>query len=433
MAYDIAGALRPFNPMNAYAQGAELGRQETERREAKALTESRKQYGKNYLMAISAQSQPEYGEGQSFSKNAFMNGRMLGLDTEQGLDMTKPQVPFAEQKAAGIKENIAPIVRPAAQYDQGAHLAQVAQDAAKAGDWDTLAEIQKLSGTGAEFGMNPQQGIDPNTGRLSYFVTSKQGQPRFLDIEAQPKPVFQGGFQIDPASGQPIAELPMSSKDRAMMGRQDQQLQVTLANLGMTQQRMQTEMQEKAQKQQLELQARDNDRREAAAATDIAMDSLNTLTKHPGLARGTGSVLAPIARNIPGTDEKGFAAQLEQFKSQTFLPAVQQMKGMGQLSNAEGAALQKAVGNLDPDMPTAEFQRQAAKIMAQMRAYRQRKFGDLPATTWDGQDKARQNSGGMAIGQELKTMPAPSTMPGAIVNMHGIRFQSDGKSWLRVK
>jgi len=420
MAYDIAGALRPFNPMNAYAQGAELGRQETERREAKALTESRKQYGKNYLMAISAQSQPEYGEGQSFSKNAFMNGRMLGLDTEQGLDMTKPQVPFAEQKAAGIKENIAPIVRPAAQYDQGAHLAQVAQDAAKAGDWETLAEIQKLSGTGAEFGMNPQQGIDPNTGRLSYFVTSKQGQPRFLGIEAQPKPVFQGGFQIDPASGQPIAELPMSSKDRAMMGRQDQQLQVTLANLGMTQQRMQMDMLDKQEKQRLEMQARENDRREAAAATDIAMDSLNTLTKHPGLKLGTGSVLAPIARNIPGTDAKGFAAQLEQFKSQTFLPAVQQMKGMGQLSNAEGAALQKAVGNLDPDMPTAEFQRQAAKIMAQMRAYRQRKFGDLPATTWGGSAPAANSAA-----------PKPGTVKNGYLFRGG--DPADPKSWSKTR
>jgi len=392
MAYDIASALQQFNPMNAYAQGAELGRKATEQREAKALAERRKGYGKNYMMQLAEQAQPEYGEGKVFNKNAFMNGGMVGLDNEQGMDMTKPQVPFAQQRAAGIQSNIAPIVRPAAQYDQGAHLAQVAQDAAKAGDWETLAEIQKLSGTGAEFGMNPQQGIDPNTGRLSYFVTSKQGQPRFLGIEAQPKPLFQGGFQIDPASGQPIAELPMSSKDRAMMGRQDQQLQVTLANLVMTQQRMQMDMLDKQEKQRLEMQARDNDRREAAAATDIAMDSLNTLTKHPGLARGTGSVLAPIARNIPGTDEKGFAAQLEQFKSQTFLPAVQQMKGMGQLSNAEGAALQKAVGNLDPDMPTAEFQRQAAKIMAQMKAYRQRKFGDLPTTTWDGSAPASRQS-----------------------------------------
>lgn len=420
MAYDMAAALQQFNPMNAYAQGAELGRQATERREAKALTESRKQYGKNYLMAISAQSQPEYGEGQSFNKNAFMNGRMLGLDTEQGLDMTKPQVPFAEQKAAGIKENIAPIVRQAAQYDQGAHLTQVAQDAAKAGDWETLAEIQKLSGTGAEFGMNPQQGIDPNTGRLSYFVTSKQGQPRFLGIEAQPKPLFQGGFQLDPSTGQPIAELPMSSKDRAMMWRQDQQLQVTLANLGMTQQRMQLDMQEKQLKQQQEIQARENDRREAAAATDIAMDSLKTLMNHPGLSKGTGSVFAPIARNIPGTDAKGFAAQLEQFKSQTFLPAVQQMKGMGQLSNAEGAALQKAVGNLDPDMPTAEFQRQAAKIMAQMRAYRQRKFGDLPATTWGGSAPAANSAA-----------PKPGTVKNGYLFRGG--DPADPKSWSKTR
>lgn len=407
MAYDIASALQQFNPMNAYAQGAELGRQATERREAKALTESRKQYGKNYLMEISAQSQPEYGEGQSFNKNAFMNGRMLGLDTEQGLDMTKPQVPFAEQKAAGIKENIAPIVRPAAQYDQGAHLAQVAQDAAKAGDWDTVAEIQKLSGTGAEFGMNPQQGIDPNSGKLSYFVTNKQGQPRFLGIEAQQKPVFQGGFQIDPASGQPIAELPMSSKDRAMMGRQDQQLQVTLANLRMTQQRMQMDMQEKSQKQLLEAQMRNNDRVEAAAATDIAINSLLELKNHPGLAWGTGGVAGMALRNIPGTDAKGFAAKLEQFKSQTFLPAVQQMKGMGQLSNAEGAALQKAVGNLDPDMPTAEFNRQIDNIMAQMKAYRQRKFGDIPQTEWDGRVKEA----------------APIKDLGAMIEEGGARYQ----------
>lgn len=361
MAYDIAGALQQFNPMNAYAQGAQMGQQAQDRRQAKQMAESRKAYGKN---------------------------AMMGMDGQQP--------------------------------DMNAYAKAFAIDAARAGDFEAFSDAQKSIGGDIEFGMNPQQGIDPNSGKLSYFVTNKQGQPRFLGIEAQPKPVFQGGFQIDPASGQPIAELPMSSKDRAMMGRQDQQLQVTLANLDMTQQRMQMDMQEKQLKQQQEIQARENDRREAAAATDIAMDSLNTLTRHPGLATGTGSLLAPIARNIPGTDAKGFAAQLEQFKSQTFLPAVQQMKGMGQLSNAEGAALQKAVGNLDPDMPTAEFQRQAAKIMAQMRAYRQRKFGDLPATTWGGSAPTAKS-----------TAPKPGTVKNGYLFRGG--DPADPKNWSKTR
>lgn len=360
MAYDIAGALQQFNPMNAYAQGAQLGQQAQERRQAQQLAEGRKQYGRNAMMGI---------DGQLPSLNAYAQA-------------------FAE-------------------------------DAARAGDFEAFSQAQKSIGGGAEFGMNPQQGVDPSTGKLSYFVTNKQGQPRFLGIEAQPKPMFQGGFQLDPATGQPIAELPMNSKERAMLERQGQQLQMSMANLGLTQQRMQTEMQDKAQKQQLETQARENDRREAAAATDIAMDSLNTLTQHPGLARGTGSLIAPIARNIPGTDAKGFAAQLEQFKSQTFLPAVQQMKGMGQLSNAEGAALQKAVGNLDPDMPTAELQRQAAKIMAQMRAYRQRKFGDLPATTWGGNAPAASNA------------PKPGTVKNGYLFRGG--DPADPKSWSKTR
>lgn len=199
MAYDIAGALQQFNPMNAYAQGAQMGQQAQDRRQAKQLAEGRKSYGKNYLMQMMQQSQPEYGEGQSFNKNAFMNGGMLGLDTEQGLDMTKPQAPYVEQKAAGMKANIAPIVRPAAQYDQGAHLARAAQDAASAGDWETLAEIQKLRGTENEFF---GQTVELGDGKV--YQLGKTGM-RELGV-AKPKEKFQilpDGQVVDMGSGMP--------------------------------------------------------------------------------------------------------------------------------------------------------------------------------------------------------------------------------------
>jgi hypothetical protein len=93
---------------------------------------------------------------------------------------------------------------------------------------------------------------------------------------------------------------------------------------------------------------------QASLSSQQVLDQAEKLFKHPGRGAGTGA--SSWMGNIPGTDAKGFQANLETFKSQTFLPMVSALKGMGALSDAEGKKITASVGALDPQMPEKEFE-----------------------------------------------------------------------------
>ena len=136
-----------------------------------------------------------------------------------------------------------------------------------------------------------------------------------------------------------------------------------------------------------------------AAAFETAIQSLDGLTKHPGFSAGVGASLQPRIPGygeIPGTDKAGFVRQLEAFKAQTFLPMVEQLRGTGALSNAEGDKLTAAVGALSGDMKEAEFKASAARIRADLEAARNRAAGT-------------QRAGGATGGWEQ-----PSAAPGPV-------------------
>ena len=94
--------------------------------------------------------------------------------------------------------------------------------------------------------------------------------------------------------------------------------------------------------------------------TQTALDNIGQLFVHPGRKAGTGA--SSFLGNVPGTDARGFQAQLETFKAQTFIPMVSALKGMGALSDAEGKKLSSAVGALDPSMPEAEFEKELKRV-----------------------------------------------------------------------
>jgi len=93
---------------------------------------------------------------------------------------------------------------------------------------------------------------------------------------------------------------------------------------------------------------------QASLSSQQVLDQAEKLFKHPGRGAGTGA--SSWMGNIPGTEAKGFQANLETFKSQTFLPMVSALKGMGALSDAEGKKITASVGALDPQMPEKEFE-----------------------------------------------------------------------------
>jgi len=114
-----------------------------------------------------------------------------------------------------------------------------------------------------------------------------------------------------------------------------------------------------------------------ASSFDAALDTLNTLATHPGKKAAVGFGGAQLSM-IPGTDAAGFAAQLETFKAQTFLPQVQALKGMGALSNAEGQKLEAAVGALTQSMKQSEFDSQIVKIKSYLQAAKDRVGKNMP-------------------------------------------------------
>lgn len=120
----------------------------------------------------------------------------------------------------------------------------------------------------------------------------------------------------------------------------------------------------------------------AIASTDQTIQQIDLLLRHPGRESGTGfSAKIPA---IPGTDRKGFDAQLATFKAQTFIPMVSQLKGMGALSDAEGKKLTEAIGALDPEMPEAEFAASLNRIKTQLYRAQKLAYDKLAATRRNG-------------------------------------------------
>lgn len=108
----------------------------------------------------------------------------------------------------------------------------------------------------------------------------------------------------------------------------------------------------------------------SVAATDGAITSIDQLISHPGRTGATGSY--NLNRFIPGTDSADFAAKLETLKAQTFLPQVEQLKGMGALSDAEGKKLTAAVGALDYNMSEKGFLNSLGEIRNKLEEGKQR-------------------------------------------------------------
>lgn len=76
-----------------------------------------------------------------------------------------------------------------------------------------------------------------------------------------------------------------------------------------------------------------------------ALDILQKIRANPYLERGTG--FSSVANVIPGTGGYDFSNLVEQAKSGAFLQAIQQMRGLGSLSNAEGGAATAAITRMN--------------------------------------------------------------------------------------
>jgi hypothetical protein len=138
-----------------------------------------------------------------------------------------------------------------------------------------------------------------------------------------------------------------------------------------------------------------------AEAAIVVMDNL---VKHPGFEAAVGSgfskTLLRQDEAIRGSDRAGAEAMIAQLKGQAFLNAIQQLRGLGALSDAEGAKLQQAAARLDPNQKESDFK----AALAEYRAIVQKGVDDAAAIL------AKKAGSAPAAGSPA---PAGSTAPAA--------------------
>lgn len=81
------------------------------------------------------------------------------------------------------------------------------------------------------------------------------------------------------------------------------------------------------------------------ATADTALNLLDQIETHPYLDRGVGGTA--MFNSIPGTGGYDFQNLVDQAKNGAFLQAVQEMRGLGSLSNAEGSAATSAITRMN--------------------------------------------------------------------------------------
>jgi len=148
-----------------------------------------------------------------------------------------------------------------------------------------------------------------------------------------------------------------------------------------------------------------NNIKNSETKADYLITKMDQLVAHPGFKKAVGVYNsdflgtpipfgAAVAGMIPGTDVTNFNKRFGEVKSSQFLIGIEQLKGFGALSDAEGQAAKEAVARMDTAQSEAEF-KQAVE--------------DFQNVIKRGIDISRGK-----IGQKPKYgVPAESEMPGA--------------------
>lgn len=195
------------------------------------------------------------------------------------------------------------------------------------------AEVDQLQNPGAntEYGLNPQFGVDAD-GNPVMIQVGKNGQAVQTqmppDVKLSREPIkFDAGthfVMLDPVTRQPIGTIP---KDLAGAEKQKE--------IGTAQGKA------------------------AGAATsdiataDMALDILDSIENDPNLSWGVGR--SSVFNFIPGSPGLDFQNKVDQATSGAFLSAIQQMRGLGALSNAEGSTATKAVTRMSTSTSEEAF------------------------------------------------------------------------------
>lgn len=118
------------------------------------------------------------------------------------------------------------------------------------------------------------------------------------------------------------------------------------------------------------------DNSNALADLNNTISTVDRIVKHPGLSSVvgvpgiTGGLLG--GHVLPGTNAAGFVSLMKNFNANAYLAQVAKMKGLGALSDAEGARLSAAIGSIDTSQSEEEFKSNMAIVRQGLVAARDR-------------------------------------------------------------
>jgi hypothetical protein len=127
-------------------------------------------------------------------------------------------------------------------------------------------------------------------------------------------------------------------------------------------------------------------KKSALAGAEETLKLIDELPTHPGFAEAVGAGFYRALGAIPGipddltpagADKAGAVSKIETLQAGAFLTAIQQLRGLGALSNTEGEKLQAAAANLNRKQSEEDFKKSLLTYRRQV----QRVVEELKSTT----------------------------------------------------
>jgi len=269
------------------------------------------------------------------------------------------------------------------------------EDQAKGYDtWVSLLE-RDPAGAKATIGVLVSQlpGADKlleNVGRVQQERRTEQMFP--AELERKRSEAQSAAVAARFAESRAIADLQLTNAQ--ILGLADdreikrQNVQIARLNAQIAAEGNQIRRAELVQKAQDAAEARDRTTRERTAELNAARGNIDNFLNTADRALNTplnviGAAAGPVSARIPTVSQAtaDFEALVETLGAQSFLSQIPNIKGMGQLSNAEGEKLQAALQNLSlrqsPERLTANI-REAQRLMLKARRNIEERFGAAP-------------------------------------------------------
>lgn len=136
-------------------------------------------------------------------------------------------------------------------------------------------------------------------------------------------------------------------------------------------------------------------------SADRAIKTAQSIINSPGFTGYFGVNVNPFgSRFLPGTDASDTSAIVDTLKSQGFMSGIQQMRGMGALSDAEGRKVMDAIGSLDSGMSEKQAKKSIEGIIETFEQGKKRLESRYPDEFSKYSGEINQSKYGLPIGHQ---------------------------------